>query len=104
MIRKRQILHGHRAARDRPYAHAKLDQRLYLNPCRSMTVSTKFGDVLFLGSDFGSFGTCRSHRGPVVPGSSSGRQQSQTERSRQFGQLCGIGGRRTFRNGQEILL
>jgi transposase len=39
-----------------------------------------------------------------APGSSSGRQQSQTERSRQFGQLRGIGGRRTFRHGQEILL
>ena len=40
----------------------------------------------------------------LAPGSRSGREQCQTEWSRQFRQLCGIGGWRTFRHCQEILL
>ncbi len=40
----------------------------------------------------------------MISGLNSRRQQSQAKRSRQFDQLCGIGGRRTFRHGQEIFL
>ena len=35
--------------------------------------------------------------------SGSGREQREAERSRQFDQLCGTGGRRTVPDGQEVL-